>query len=786
MKTKILLVLVVMINTATMAQQFGSVKGKVVERTTKRPVIAANVLVIGTKYGTITDTSGVFVIRNVPENVYQLRVSCIGYGVHIEPDVRVVRDKTVSLRDIELEEDEIRSDSVTVTGGFFNDFKDAPVSNYSYTREEIRRAPGAAGDIFRAVGTLPGVSTNGEFSSFSVRGDTPRDNIILIDNIPFSQVAHFSEADGNLEVQGGRMSIFSQGLIDRADFQAGGFSSKYGGKRASLLSLNLKEGNEESATLYGSYDLTGWEACYDGPSFVDPHTSVLFSARMVDYSTVFKLVNEEGDGTSKFSDFILKTSSDLNPYNKVSLLGVYSTEHHKREPYHFFKSKEPDYQIGNQIDDKVLLGSNWKLLVGQSGLINTSLDYSWTNTYQDEGRIIADPIYDRVPLENEIGVRYPIYVYHIDQTQVGVKSDFSYDLSPEFTLSSGIAIQNLGCNTHNALHGDDTIFVFRSDELKGNNKYLIATPAEVNSVTDKSRMEYAGYLETSISPSSNLDGNVGIRYEYDDLTRQSTLSPRLSGRYKFGALTSVNFAAGVYYQIPDMTEIAYYPENSSLEKERSYHYILGVNHYIDEDLKFDAELYYKKMDRLIVEPSSVSNYAVNSGKGYAYGLDASLLKRFVGNYYGQINYSYAQCKAKDNLLDTYHYSDFNQPHMFNILFGYQLNDSWSFAVKWKYAVGRPRDSYVIHENVLNIPGELRYSKEITSHNTLRYHDFHSLDLRVDYRKQFSKYLAVAAFVDVLNLYNRANETYEEFEPVTGKNTFHSLPMLPTIGVKLEI
>jgi hypothetical protein len=37
-------------------------------------------------------------------------------------------------------------------------------------REEIRRNPGSAGDVFRALDVLPGVVSTGEFSSFAVRG----------------------------------------------------------------------------------------------------------------------------------------------------------------------------------------------------------------------------------------------------------------------------------------------------------------------------------------------------------------------------------------------------------------------------------------------------------------------------------------------------------------------------------------------------------------------------------------------------------------------------------------
>src|SRR5262249_25090670 len=150
---------------------------------------------------------------------------------------------------------------------------DAPVGHFDYTGEEIRRTPGAAGDIFRAIETLPGVSSSGgEFSAFSVRGGGPRDNLIFIDDIPFDKVTHFEGGIESDEAQGGRFSIFAPDIVKSAQFQAGGFGAQYGGKNASLLTLRLGDGNRETPTFAGRYDLLGWEVGYDGPSVIDRHT----------------------------------------------------------------------------------------------------------------------------------------------------------------------------------------------------------------------------------------------------------------------------------------------------------------------------------------------------------------------------------------------------------------------------------------------------------------------------------------------------------------------------------
>jgi len=87
---------------------------------------------------------------------------------------------------------------------------------------------------------------------------------------------------------------------------------------------------------------------------------------------------------------------------------------------------------------------------------------------------------------------------------------------------------------------------------------------------------------------------------------------------------------------------------------------------------------------------------------------------------------------------------------------------------------RPKDGYVIHANVLSNMNKLRYSKEIISENISRYGDYHSLNMRIDYRNQFTSFFAVSFYIDILNLYNRKNEVYEIYQPINGVNKISSM------------
>lgn len=90
-------------------------------------------------------------------DIYKLEVQFIGYERFLETDVRVVRGKTTYVEQIELTYTLLEMEETVVAAGYFREDAQAPVSSFTYTREEIRRAPGAS-------------TSGGEFSAFFVRG----------------------------------------------------------------------------------------------------------------------------------------------------------------------------------------------------------------------------------------------------------------------------------------------------------------------------------------------------------------------------------------------------------------------------------------------------------------------------------------------------------------------------------------------------------------------------------------------------------------------------------------
>jgi hypothetical protein len=79
---------------------------------------------------------------------------------------------------------------------------------------------------------------------------------------------------------------------------------------------------------------------------------------------------------------------------------------------------------------------------------------------------------------------------------------------------------------------------------------------------------------------------------------------------------------------------------------------------------------------------------------------------------------------------------------------------------------------------------MRYSKEVTGNNNDRLPDFHTWNVRVDYRKQFDNF-ALVTFLDILNMYSHLNVNEERFIETTGQIEQKGFEIIPSFGMKVE-
>src|SRR5690606_39147811 len=147
---------------------------------------------------------------------------------------------------------------------------------------------------------------------------------------------------------------------------------------------------------------------------------------------------------------------------------------------------------------------------------------------------------------------------------------------------------------------------------------------------------------------------------------------------------------------------------------------IGFVYSINEKLDLFVEPYYQDLSNLVAEGDRVNQTYTNSGDGTSYGVDTALTRQFDNGWSADFKYSYNHSRTRDRADEPYEFAEYNRPHAASIGGVWEINQRWKLSARWKWASGRPRDEYVIHENVLGDDDFLRYSRETIANNTGRY------------------------------------------------------------------
>ena len=135
-----------------------SLKGRIFDINTNKPIPNANIVIDGTDLGTFTNEMGLFAFENLKPNNYTLVCSSVGFEPYILKDVRV-KYGTNNI-DISLFPSLEQLEEVTFSNNrIFKRSVDSPLSKRSISATEIFRNPGSNRDISKVVQIFPGVAS---------------------------------------------------------------------------------------------------------------------------------------------------------------------------------------------------------------------------------------------------------------------------------------------------------------------------------------------------------------------------------------------------------------------------------------------------------------------------------------------------------------------------------------------------------------------------------------------------------------------------------------------------
>jgi len=798
-----------------------SVSGFVRENATGEPLFYVNVFLKNTHLGGATNQDGYYVIPKVPPGTYEIAVSIIGYKMELQTiTLSTGEDLRLDFR-LNVEAVEGQTINVTATREKFRQMVEP--SQITLDVREINVAPAfIEADVFRTIQMLPGVQTLNDFSSaLYVRGSTPDQNLIMLDGITVYNPYHI----------GGVFSTFNTDAIKEADFHAGGFPARYGGRMGAILNIINREGNTEEFTgkanislisskgmiegplpkwknIKGSWMLAGRRTYFDKVAdffwfFIKPAIAksdpYLSEDEMPDHIFPYYFYDLEGKVNLDIGDDHRLTLSSFYGDDVLYFENQYSDEwsddeEAMEEDYHF--SGMFDWRWGNRTNSLT-----WRWIINPNLIAKTFVADSRFRFWMDMD-------------EHDWGT----YIYDGDTTvfDEGYYMDI-FDIVHDRTLETELVW--LPNESHAVTGGFQRKYVDFDLGMKFKYENLDTSITDIPlDITDKT-VENAVFLQDKWKIGQRFSMQYGLRTTHYSLHDSLYFDPRIGFKYMLTDDLSIKLNWGRFHQFltianPQDENFRFIDIWMGIPKNHpasmAEHTILGLEYLSPNDILFRLEGYYKDFDNLITLRQA-SLFTEDEGqmlfdpfndfwetKAYAWGLEF-LAKKTTGKVQGWIGYTYAHTESKTDLHGWY-VPKYDRTHTFNIVADWQWTDITHVSMAVSSSTGNPytpikgRYNQYFQDYYKGI-GFLGFDKYLVGEkNSDRYPSYFRWDISFIRRKP-TKYGHREWYFQIINATNHMNpllyiyqQKYNQREQRTEGVERLALPMfpfLPTFGVRFE-
>jgi len=543
-----------LIHTCIFAQV--QLSGKVTD-SRNNPLSGANVFLQNTYDGATADSLGFFSFKSGCKGIHYLSASFIGYQPYL---LKLDLDSTQSISlNVILQESDDQIDEVMINAGAFeaSDEKKAVILRVF----DIATTPSAQGDIFGALGTLPGVQKVGEDGRVFVRGGEGYETKTFMDGMLVS--SPYMSKMPDMPTRG----RFSPMLFSGTLFSTGAYSAEYGQALSSIVDMktNSVETLDQSSISLMTVGVMGSTTkCWEKSSLSisgDYVTGVL--SNVINKQQVDWIKSPVGiDGTLMYRQ---KTG-------ETGLFKTFGTFNHSTSEMLYPNTQTGINQNIAMNSSNVYLNNTFGSMIGEKWMMKSGLAWNY-----DSQKFDLDQ--DQVATQTQM-----------IQTKLG----FSHFLNEQTELK----------------FGTDWIIYSYEQNIRMSGNYRL--PFTNNQLSGFAEMEY--------KLSKKFATRLGARLENSSLLNETTFAPRFSGAYKTGKHSQISLACGQFYQNPEDDYLKFAPQ---LQPEKASHAVMTWQ-YLTDLKTFRVEGYLKKYSNLVKfnKPLAANplDYS-NAGSGSAEGID---------------------------------------------------------------------------------------------------------------------------------------------------------------------
>jgi hypothetical protein len=731
----------------------GEVNGRVVSSRGNEPLALVQTQLAGTSFRVVTSSDGTFRIMGVPAGQYTLQASIVGYYT-LHQDFALASGETKNFEIVLTPLNARITQTVDVSADTFEVGLETSASEFTLEGDERKNlASVLADDPLRAVQSLPGVTSNNDFSSeFSVRG-APFNRVgLFLDGILLHSPFHTTDG----QVDNGSLTIFNGDLTEDMSLYQGAWPVRYSDRTAGILAVETRQGNREKARGQVSASASNAGLLLEGPIGENKRGSWLADFRKSYLQYILNRIDfgDQAPMVFGFTDGQARVDYDLTPKHAVSLAYLDGTSDVNRRRFR------------DELGTNSVMTSGFRFTLANFG-----------SRYSPNQHVLVS---NHLAWSREAG-----NVANRDDAELSDQSFYEWTWRGDVTVVSGRNTLEFG--------GD-----FRRLRQDGLMTQFIYAPALVPSLNRFSGVahEAGAYVQDSIAFASGRGHfTAGLRQEEFSAGPVQITTPYSSLSFQVWSNTRVQFEWGQYAQFPELSQVFSTFSRGPLLPERATHYEAALEQRLDERTRLRVEFYDRQdrdlLARPALEPHLIAGVIVpaspfapwlNSERGYSRGVEVFLQRRTANGFTGWISYAYGRTSVWDGELGLNFPSDFDQRHTFNVYASRRLRPTLNLSGRFTYGSGMPLPGFY-----RLVPAGYAIS---ANRNALRAPIYQRTDLRLNKAYVRRKYTATL-FGEIVNLTNHTNRDFDSpgpYDVTTGRTypTFFTMfPILPSVGVVFE-
>jgi len=727
-----------------------TIRGTLTENKTKNPLVGAAVIATDIPLGTITDSEGRFELR-VPSGAHVITFTYVNFEEKVI-DLEIYKDGVVNQQ---LEEVPTVLEEVVIQDMTGREITTSGIGTTSLSMKAIKRAPAMLGevDLIKQIQTLPGVTTTGEAASgYNVRGGSVDQNLILYDGLPVFNSSHVF----------GFFSAFNAEAIRDVTFYRGGIPAEFGGRISSVLDIRSKEGDRERWGVSGGIGIISSNLMVHGP-IIKNKTTIAASFRTTYSDWLINTIQSNyvdlRNSSVTFYDGAAKLTHLFTPNTKLTLSGYVSHDQFKLNGDSTYRwdtkmgSLRLDHQFSSKFTGSLVAGYGTYRYEVFDENPNAGFELSYQITYPT---VKAD---FNVKLEkHKIGFGMEGVFYDFDPgtlTPSSPQSDKKYiEMERQHSIESGLYVSDQ-FQVFTKFHIDAglRLSMFQAVGPGSVNIYKSGVPRETLNIIDTVHYEKG----ETIKSYHNLEPRLGLRYE---INPQSSIKMGYNRIFQYlhlvtntTAVTPVDIwqPSGYYFkpQMADQFSVGYYRNF----KDKKYEAFVEVYYKTIENV-----LDFKDGAQLLLNPQIETDLLQGSAR--AYGAEMQITKT-GGKLEGSLGYTYSRSLRTiegefpdEAINDGKEYpSNYDQPHVVNLNWKYNITRRFFFTGAFTYRTGRPITLPLTAFSVENFT-----VSSFSDRNAYRIPDYHRLDLGlvIEGSHKRKKLWDGTWTISIYNVYGRKN------------------------------